>query len=136
VNRTIALSLLAFAWLLLGATSVSAKEGVEARLVTPIPSEAAPGTRVTVVWTLSSLDQGRRIPFGASAVFIRLFGPDGARTPRAYGAEVRHGRFRASPRVPRGGVTRVVIGLMGTACDADGCRPSPAIFPIVGKVFR
>lgn len=135
MNRA-ALSLVAVASLLLGVASVGAKEGVEARFVTPIPSEAAPGTRVTVVWTLSSRDQGRRIPFGASAVFIRLFGPDGARTPRVYGAEVAHGRFRASPRVPRGGVTRVVIGLMGTACDADGCRSSPATFPIVGKVFR
>jgi hypothetical protein len=136
VNRAIAIALLAATSLAVAAASADAKEGVEARILTPIAREAAPGTRVTVVWTLASVDEGRRIPFGASAVFIRLFGPGGARTPRAFGAEVAHGRFRASPRIPRGGVTRVVIGLMGTACDANGCRPSPALFPIAGRVFR
>jgi hypothetical protein len=131
--------LLAFAVLVgigvVAATPSAAKEGVQARFVTPVPREAAPGTR-TVVWTLTSVDEGQRVPFGASAVFIRLFGPDDARTPRAFGAETAPGRFRASPRVPRGGVTRVVVGLMGTRCDASGCRPSPLLFPIVGRVFR
>ena len=117
----------------------AAKEGVEARIVTPIPREAAPGTKVTVVWTLTTLDQGRRIPFGAGDVFIRLFGPGSARTPRAYATEVERGRFRARPRIPGGGVRIVVIGRMGFRCDASGapgCVPAPAIFPIKGKVFR
>ena len=136
MNRGIATSLFAAALLLVGAASVAAKEGVQARVVTPIPREAAPGSRVTVVWTLSSIDEGRRVPFGASAVFIRLFGPGDARTPRAFGAERAPGRFSARPRIPRGGVKRVVFGLMGTACDANGCRPSPAVFRIAGPVFR
>ena len=135
MNRGIATSLFAAA-LLLGAASVSAKEGVQARVVTPIPREAAPGTRVTVVWTLSSVDEGKRRPFGASGIFIRLFGPGDARTPRAFATELGPGRYRARPRIPRGGVKRVVFGLMGTACDANGCRPSPAVFRIVGPMFR
>jgi hypothetical protein len=118
------------------ATPSAGKEGVQARVVTPIPREAAPGTRITVVWTLSAVDEGRQVPFGGSAVFIRLFGPGDARTPRAFGAELAPGRFRARPRIPRGGAKRVVFGLMGTACDANGCRPSPAVFPVVGPVFR
>jgi hypothetical protein len=117
-------------------TPSAAKEGVQARIVTPIPRDAAPGTKVTVVWTLASVDDGRRAPFGASAVFIRLFGSGSARTPRAFGAELAPGRFRASPRIPLGGVRRVVVGLMGERCDAGGCRPAPLLFEIVGPVFR
>jgi hypothetical protein len=121
---------------IVAATPSAAKEGVEARFVTPVPREASPGARVTVVWTLGSVAEGKRVPSGGSAVFVRLFGAGDARTPRAFGAELRPGRFRAQPRVPRGGVKRVVVGLMGMRCDASGCRPSPHLFRIVGPVFR
>ena len=63
----------------------AAKEGVVARVLTPIPRAAERATTLTVVWTLSSLEEGKRRPFGAGAVFIRLFGSDaralGGRTP-------------------------------------------------------
>jgi hypothetical protein len=128
--------------LLVGVAVVSpaaGKEGVQARIATPIPRESAPGTRVTVVWTLTTVDDGKRIPFGAGAVFVRLFGPGDARTPRAFATELERGRYRARPRIPAGGVRRVVIGLMGIRCDGPGqpgCVPAPALFPVVGKVFR
>jgi hypothetical protein len=134
--RRLPIGLAVLAACTVAATPSSAKEGVEARLVTPIPREASPGTRVTVEWKLAGVTEGKRVPFGGSAVFIRLFGSGAARTPRAFGAEVQPGRFRAQPRVPHGGVRRVVIGLMGTSCDATGCRPSPHLFRIVGPVFR
>jgi len=118
------------------ATPAAAKEGVVARVLTPIPRGAKPASKVSVVWTLYRVEDGKRIPFGAGGVFIRLFGADGARTPRAYASELEQGRYRARARVPRGGVQKVVIGLMGTACDSAGCRPSPALFRIVGKLFR
>ena len=89
-----------------------AKEGVVARLVT-IPREAEPGSIITVVWTLASVDDGKRRPFGAGGVFVRLFGPHGSRSPRAYASELGRGRYRARVVVPREGVSRVVIGLMG-----------------------
>jgi hypothetical protein len=114
----------------------SAKEGGQVRILTPIPREAAPGTYVPVGWTLTAVEEDRRIPYGASGVFVRLFGPENARTPRAYAMELEPGRFRARARVPRGGVRRVVIGLMGTSCSAGGCQPSPHRFRIVGRVFR
>jgi hypothetical protein len=121
---------------LLAATSSTAKEGVQARIVTPIAREAAPGTRVTFIWTLTTVDEGGRVPFGASGIFIRLFGPGGERTPRAYATELAPGRYHARPRVPDGGVRRVVIGLMGISCGVNGCRRSPAVFRIVGPAFR
>jgi hypothetical protein len=119
--------------------SVAAKEGVVARVLKPIPRDAEPGSAITVAWTLSYVEEGKRHPFGGGGVFVRFIGPDGARSRRAYAANPEPGRFRATVRVPRGGVARVVIGIMGTVCDAErrpGCQPSPKHFPIVGRVFR
>ena len=118
------------------ATPTSAKEGVRARVLTPISRSAEPGTKVTVVWTLYHLDAGKRVPFNANGVFIRLFGPAGSHSTRVYAAQSELGRYRAAVTVPRGGVRRVVIGLMGTSCGPDGCRPSPAVFAIVGQSLR
>lgn len=128
--------LLATVCTLAAATATPAKEGVVARMLTPIPREAPPRTNVTVVWTLQSVEEGRRVTFGAGGVFIRLFGPGIARTPRAFASELEPGRYRALPRIPRGGVRRVVIGVMGTRCAANGCRSAPIIFRVVGPVFR
>ena len=114
----------------------AAKEGVVARVVTPITRDADPGSKITVVWTLYFVEAGERHPFGGGYVFVRLFGPNGSRSPRTYAENPELGRFRAKVRVPRGGVRRVEFGIMGTACDQKGCRPSPKIFPIVGRVFR
>jgi hypothetical protein len=114
-----------------------AKDGVVARVLTPISRDAAPGTTVRVVWTLTVVEAGKRRPFRAGYVFLRLVGPNGARTPLAYGVEAGPGgRYRARVRVPRGGVRRVEIGIMGTVCDRDGCRPAPRLFRIAGPVFR
>jgi hypothetical protein len=117
-------------------TPASGKEGVVARVLTPISRDAAPGSKVNVVWTLAEVDGEGSRPFGGSAVFIRLFGPGGSHSKRVYGAEVASGRFRATVRIPRGGVRRVAIGLMGERCDAEGCRPSPILFRVVGSPLR
>jgi hypothetical protein len=114
----------------------SAKEGVVARVLTPIARDAAPGSKVNVVWAVTEGEGEESRPFGGSAVFIRLFGPAGSHSKRICGAEVASGRFRATLRIPRGGVRRVSIGLMGEACDAEGCRPSPILFRIAGSAFR
>lgn len=114
-----------------------AKDDVVARVLTPISREAAPGSKVRIVWTLTVVEAGKRRPFRAGYVFVRLVGPNGARTPLAYGVEAGPGgRYRASVMVPRGGARRLEIGIMGTVCDAKGCRPSPKLFPLVGRVFR
>jgi hypothetical protein len=126
------------ALLALLAPAAGAKEGVVARVLTPISREAEPGSRVSVVWTLTYLEAGKRRPFGGGYVFVRLVRPGGTRTPLAYGVEARQrGRYRARVTIPRGGVSRVEIGIMGSACRRDGsCRPSPKLFPIVGRALR
>jgi len=119
------------------AQTAGAKDGVVVRVLTPISRDAEPGSRVTVVWTLTSVEAGKRRPFGGGYVFVRLFGPRGSRTPLAYAVEAgQRGRYRASVRIPRGGVVRVAIGIMGSVCDSEGCRPAPKYFPIVGRALR
>jgi hypothetical protein len=118
------------------ATPVSAKEGVVARVLTPIARDAEPGSRVRIVWTLTFLHEGERHPFGGGEIFVRLVGPDGSKSRRLPAEPTLPGRFRATVRVPRGGVARVGFGIMGTACSAEGCRSAPKHFPIVGRVFR
>lgn len=132
----LALAALVFVAMAVLALPVSAKEGVVARVLTPIERDVTTGTKVVVVWRLYHVEDGKRISFNAGAVFIRLFGPDDARSRRVYASQVEPGRYRARVGVPRGGVRRIVIGLMGTMCDQNGCRPSPRLFPIVGKLFR
>lgn len=136
-SRSLAAGALLAVLLGLAAPTADAKEGVVARVLTPISRAAEPGSKVTVVWTLTYVDAGKRRPFGAGYVFVRLFGPGGVRTPLAYGLHAGPpGRYRASVRVPRGGVVRVAIGIMGTVCDGEGCRTAPKYFPIVGRAFR
>ena len=118
--------------------AAAAKEGSVARILTPLSRDAEPGTRVTVAWTVTVVEAGRSRPYGGGYVFVRLVAPTGTRTPLVYGREWRQrGRYRAAVRVPRGGVRRIEIGVMGAACRPDGsCRPAPKLFPIVGRVFR
>jgi hypothetical protein len=115
----------------------AAQYRVEARVLTPISRDAEPGSRITVAWTLTHVEGGKRRPYGAGYVLARLVGPNGRRTPSVYGVHMlRPGGYRARLRVPRGGTRRLEIGVMGSACDANGCRRALKLFPIVGRVFR
>jgi hypothetical protein len=114
------------------AATVAAKEGIVAKVRVPVSRAAEPGTKVTVVWELTTVESGRAQPFDADGIFLRLFGPAESRTPRAYAERLDAGRYRATARVPRGGVGRVVIGLMGW----NDHGPAPVRFPVIGRVFR
>jgi hypothetical protein len=111
--------------LLAGALPAAAKEGVKATLTTKIPLDAAPGTKFEVGWTLAYLDEaGRRQPFGAGEVFVRLLSASGGRAQTTFidGS----GAFTAKVAVPEGGIGDIQIGLRGYV---DG-RPSDLLFPI------
>jgi hypothetical protein len=105
-----------------------AKEGVKATLKTPIPFDAKPGTKLDVSWTLWLVDQGRRRPFGAGDVFVRLVSATGEGAETAY--VDGSGTYTATVAVPKGGIGDVRIGLRGFS-DAS---PKPAnadmLFPI------
>jgi hypothetical protein len=113
---------------LVAALPATGKEGVEATLLTRIPLDAPAGTRLEVAWTLAYRDHGRRRPFGANGVFVRLRSAAGASAETGFASG--NGAYRATVVVPKGGIGDVQIGLRGWTNDAAGTRESDALFPI------
>lgn len=118
---------------LVAALPVSAKEDVKATLETSIPLDAPPGTQLTVAWQLFSDDEnGRREPFGANGVFVRLLSASGAAATEGVAPVGAHatGEYETTVVVPEGGIRDVELGLAGWVSDAAGTRRSDLIFPI------
>jgi hypothetical protein len=113
---------------LVAALPAAGKTGVEATLLTRIPLDAPAGTRLQVAWTLSYLDHGRRRLFGANGVFVRLRSAAGASPETAFTSGVGH--YRATVRVPKGGIGDVELGLRGWTNGPTGTHESDADFPI------
>jgi hypothetical protein len=87
------------------------KEGVRARLDTPLPVGAAQGDTITIAWTLSSIERGGHRPFGASGVFVRLLSASNGKSVKAIGNGSSQGRYIAKVKVPEGGIGGIRIGL-------------------------
>jgi hypothetical protein len=113
---------------LVAAPSAVAKEGVKATLKTAIPLGAEPGTKVDVAWTLWFVDHGRRQPFGAGDVFVRLVSAIGDRPQTAY--TNGPGSYAATVTVPKGGIGDVQIGLRGFSDASPSPQSADMFFPI------
>lgn len=115
-------------------TPSEAKEGIRARLVSPIPAGAKEGSRLQVAWTLRTVDGG---PLGASGFFVRITGRSDRKTRDADAVESGT-RYLASVVVPPGGIEKVEIGLRGwRQTEKKGpWEPAPVFFPIEGQIFR
>ena len=98
---------------------VAAKEGIHATVHTIIPAHSEEGNELDVSWTLADEESGR--PFNASTVFIRLIGPTGVST-EAFARDAAHsdGHYKATVKVPKGGVEGIEIGVAGTMTDREG----------------
>jgi hypothetical protein len=130
------LAVLAMACSLLPAAGAAAlgKEGVKARLLTPLRVDAAPGEKLTVVWALAGTDEhGRRQPFNAIGVFVRLLSATGGRPTIGFATPDAHpqGRYDAQVAVPKGGIGGVQIGLRGSSDN----EPSDVLFPLANDPF-
>lgn len=120
---------LAVAVATLAVPAAFAKEGAQAHLLAPLPAHPTPGTLITVRWTVDVPGtDGKRVPFGAIGMFVRLVGQNGTST-RVTAPETRP-PYRVQIRVPRGGIRRIRFGLQGTSCGPAGCAPSPLFFPL------
>jgi hypothetical protein len=113
---------------LVAALPAAGKEGVEATLLTRIPLDAPAGTRLDVHWMLTYRDHGRRRPFGANGVFVRLRSAAGGTAETAFTGGT--GDYRATVAVPKGGIGDVQIGLRGWTSGPSGTHESDALFPI------
>jgi hypothetical protein len=110
-----------------------AKEGVKATLATSIPLDARAGTQLKVAWKLFSVDdQGKRQPFGANGVFVRLLSASGADAEEGFAPSGAYatGEYTATVTVPEDGIRDVELGLMGWQSGATGTRRADLIFPI------
>jgi hypothetical protein len=114
---------------LLTALPAAAKEGVEATLTSDVPLRAEPGTPLTVRWTLSYAEDGKRRPFEAGGLYVRLRGVSRAHTETAWAGGDR-GSYWAHVTVPKSGIGDIEFGLVGWQTDARGSRRADAIFPI------
>lgn len=125
--------MLVFFGVVLASPVAVAKEGIRARLIAPIPRDAAEGAKLDVAWTLRTVDDG---PLGASGFFVRLTGRPGSE-PHEADAVDAGGRYLASVVVPPGGIEKVQIGLRGWRQMGKGpMEPAPVFFPIEGQIFR
>ncbi len=105
-------------------------EGVESWLDRALPTDAAPGSTIRVGATIwSTRDDG---PISGSSVFFRLYGATGDEFAEVVATEDWKGHFTATLVVPPGGVGELHIGTQGTACDANGCTRSDAIYEVAG----
>ena len=123
--------------LLLAAPPVAlGKENVTARLLTPLRLDAAPGERFTVVWALGEVDeQGRREPFNAIGVFVRLLSASGGRPTTGFATPDAHpqGRYDARVTVPEGGIGGVQVGLRGSSDTLFPLENDPFATPAGGE---
>jgi hypothetical protein len=118
---------------LVAASPAAAKQGAQARLLGPLPIHARAGTVITVKWTVDAPGpDGRRVPFGAIGMFVRLIGRNGAATSAT--APQKHGPpYSARIRVPLGGIHDIQLGLHGWAITPSGKHPAPMLFPITNS---
>ncbi len=126
---------IAFVFLLTlaAAAPAAAKQGAQAHLLTPLPSNAKTGTLITVKWAVDIPGaNGTRVPFKAVGMFVKLIGRSGASTTAT--APQEHGPpYSAHIRVPRGGIRNIQVGLHGWAFTPTGKHPAPVLFPITNN---
>ena len=133
MTRSALLFSLAALVVLSAAAAALGKERVEATLKTRIPLSATPGEQLTVAWKLVAVDEdGKRRPFGAGGVFIKLLSASGGRATVAFaeGDRGETGTFRARPVVPEGGIGGILIGLRGIASGPTGSTTSDVYFSV------
>ena len=120
---------------LVAAVPASGKEGARATLTTRIPVAAPAGSTVRLAWIVTFLDSGKRRPFGAGGMFVRLLGQVPGASTKVYAQGV-NGRYRATVTVPRGGLRGIQLGLRSLVSDPKGTRESDWLFPITNSPFR
>ncbi|HEY7693945.1 MAG TPA: hypothetical protein VH816_16530 [Gaiellaceae bacterium] len=119
---------------LVAAVPASGKEGARATLTSHVPVAAAAGTRFRVAWVVTILDNGRRRPFGAGGMFVRLLGPARGASTKVY-AQGLDGRYHAIVRVRRGGLRGIQFGLRSWVSDARGTHEGEWLVPVTNNPF-
>jgi hypothetical protein len=122
--------------ILLLASAVLAKEGATVALTDPIPRNAAPGSTLTVEFTVMVPGDNGPTPMIGSPVFVRLIAPDRSST-EGFGTEDRGrpGMYRAEVVVPAGGIASAEFGLRGSSYTNGQSERSDIMFVVDGQLF-
>jgi hypothetical protein len=104
---------------------------IEVWLDRELPAAPAAGSMLDVgatVWDTL----GREIPRMGATIFLRAV-PRGGETPtETVAISDWHGHYRGSVAVPATGLDRIELGVSGTICENDVCRPDDWVFPLGG----
>jgi hypothetical protein len=115
------------------AAPVSAKEGMEAALQTPIRLDTPPGTELTVRWSVFVDTDDGRVAVSEMPVFLRLLAPGAAKDAQVLGVETPKGsgEYIATITVPAGGIAGVEVGLQNVTCLNGGtCSDTDMLFDL------
>jgi hypothetical protein len=133
VATAVGLALAALAGLaLLAPVAALAKGGeLEAWLDRPLPTDAAPGTDITIGFLLADAI-GHELAFGGFPT-LEVRPADGSTEPVTVAANQDWtGHFVAEVEVPAGGLGEISITIPGSACDVNGCRDANVNVPVAG----
>ena len=103
----------------------------EAWLDAPLPTDAAPGSSITIgalLWIPHD-----HIPFPDQNSFVRIYPATGDGSPvETPGDQDWPGHITATLAVPPGGVGRLEIGNQGSTCTPDGCFRMDGLYELPG----
>ncbi|HEX5013547.1 MAG TPA: hypothetical protein VFV72_05235 [Candidatus Limnocylindrales bacterium] len=108
------------ATLLSTALALAKGEGGIVTLAAPIPSDAEPGSTITVEFAAFFVAENGRVPVQGSPMVLKLIGADGTTTESDAVATGKVGTYRVSVEVPATGIDRAVFGLRGSSTGPDG----------------
>lgn len=105
---------------------------IEVWLDRELPASPEPGSTLDVgvtVWDTL----GNEIPRMGATIFLRAVPTGGGKPTQAVAISDWRGHYRGSVEVPPAGLDRVELGVSGTICENDVCRPDDWVFPIAGN---
>jgi hypothetical protein len=106
---------------------------IEVWLDGPVPSDLAPGDPFDVGATLWDR-VGQELPRMGATIFLRVQPATGSGAPvQVFARSDWPGHYRGSAEVPEGGLGSLELGVTGTICENDVCRPDDWVFPIAGE---
>ena len=108
------------------------RPAVQVWLDAPPPTDAAPGDEVAIGATLWDTTSGAVADMGAT-VFIQAIPAAGSGGPsRVTAISDWAGHYRGTVVVPPGGLGALELGVTGTICENDVCRPDDWVFEVAG----
>jgi hypothetical protein len=113
------------------AVPAAAKQGMRAKLDQPVRIDAAPGKTIRVAWHL--VDEHARAS-GASRIYLRV--SRCGHRPMRIPATEHAGGYSARVTVPKGGIRKLLVGLVGWRMIGQRRERADAFFQFDPPLYR